>query len=257
MRLYMNKFKTMPIILLALSLMLIIGITGCQSALVQPDVSNQPEENQEPQRAGDQLANNTKEERAESYVSTVGATDSETTATILTSLEEAEALVGFSIALPTNLPDTTIRESIITFTDEDITNLSGEIARALPSVTITYIFDGDDGSWNYRFLPGFISLKQEHFGAVAGDRSLNEIVDGMVGHLDFIKTHVGDSDAVLAASFLPMLISDEDYDGRFVVNAHIHWFDGDMLYSLSVFAPREMFNYDSLIALAESVEHIS
>ena len=64
---------------------------------------------------------------------------------------------------------------------------------------------------------------------------------------------INDTEAVLYAYSMPVLLGEEAPADDFLIDASIGWYKGDIYYSLSVFAPIEIINLDMMIAIAESV----
>jgi len=165
------------------------------------------------------------------------------------SVERAEALLPFSVALPSVLPDSAVFSGVTVsgWGGEDITNVETKFDIKESRDVIGHItLAKGNGEWvGSYFVDGDFKL--------ALDRWYNHISYFISGN-QTIRTSVGDFSAVLTATDLDTLqgITEPAYCGYYI-SWTLFWHDGFHDYTLSGRSTVEHIDYRMLIDIAESV----
>ena len=177
-----------------------------------------------------------------------------------TSVEEANdynlLYNSFPLALPSVLPENAELNRI------DVDPPGGEFTAHGASVLYNLIVD--DEAWNQADSPyiAYIMLGQYDYGIPGAglmefERAYNsgpwssEISPGEIYEYETVQIMLGDTKAVLYSQYMPVLLGQKEPSD--VVGAGIVWYKDGINYFLSVFAPGDMVDYESLISIAESV----
>ena len=169
------------------------------------------------------------------------------------SVDEARSHVPFPIALPSVLPDKTELIEVAVLPGIPLSQW------LIQGVGLNYRFEVADESWISRHESARIELSQstrvwyepQYFAKQYDSAPLITYVDGVP--YETMQLKIGDSDAVLGAYNLPVLLGLESPFEDYSLNADFSWCKDGVYYQLHVFAPGESLSFQELLAIAESV----
>ena len=172
------------------------------------------------------------------------------------SVEEASKYMSFPISQPSVLPENARPESVF---------LTRQIGHDSASrVSIFYRLEEDGFAYNpltNSYGHASIVLGQAYYGPGAAtyiwsliplfEPNPEDLSSGR--EFETVRISINGKRAALTAYFLPVLLGLEEPPDDYEINAFIFWYDGDYVFQMLAFAPGDVFNLDTLIAIAESV----
>ena len=170
-------------------------------------------------------------------------------------VEEANKYMSFTITVPSVLPENARLDSVWTRFDD---------GPPLAHAALLYFPLEVDEAWyqsSFRQARAHLQLYQlslEAYASMGLEQRYSSYpalyLDPSLGYVyETVQIMVGGTEGSLSAYFMPVLRGLEAPSDESVVNASLGWIKGDIMYQLSVYAPCGMFDFDALVAIAESV----
>jgi len=178
----------------------------------------------------------------------------------LNSMEAASRYNPFPIAIPSVLP------ANVVFDHANVNMHGGSYYAHGPRLIFHFNLEDDENVWdNTDTYQGWraphISLNQLNMGS-SGLHFFREEYnnvpwssppDEMGRILESTPFIIADTDAILSAYFMPVLLGQEAPPDDYVIDAWISWYKDGISYTLYVFAPGGTITLDDMVAMAESV----
>jgi len=168
----------------------------------------------------------------------------------LTTVEEAKNHLPFSITVPSGLPSNAVFDNVFLIRTK-------ESDTYWYSAHIYFTINYNENEWNLSSAP-YINIKKSNYpdGKILFEFSYDLVtqMNNYEGIYNREQVLVAGEKAVIFSTSLPHVLGLEPlYDG-YTFGAFLEWHRGDFSYSLTASVPSNDLNYNSFIAIAESIE---